>query len=243
MFDIDSFYPSISEKLLLDAVNYAKNYTTVTDHQIDIIMHCRKSLLFDNDAPWVKRNNEHFDISMGSHDGAEVCELVGLFLLDDLSNKYGQNSVGLYRDDGLAVFKDLSGPDSFPVSSCWYFYCKFEEWRLEREEEVEAKGMMGRKGRREETGEDCSLQPCISVLQRCSAIFGVFSILSFRLTYWCVSYIRTGVFWLFKLLLECFWSDIFTVRFHGVAGKITGDFAGRRWSGFGLFSQRNVHWW
>ena len=95
VFDIDSFYPSISEKLLLDAVNYAKNYTTVTDHQIDIIMHCRKSLLFDNDAPWVKRNNEHFDISMGSHDGAEVCELVGLFLLDDLSNKYGQDSVGL----------------------------------------------------------------------------------------------------------------------------------------------------
>ena len=75
-------------------------------------MHCRKSLLFDNDAPWVKRNNEHFDISMGSHDGAEVCELVGLFLLDDLSNKYGQDSVGLYRDDGLAVFKDLSGPQS-----------------------------------------------------------------------------------------------------------------------------------
>ena len=75
-------------------------------------MHCRKSLLFDNDAPWVKRNNEHFDISMGSHDGAEVCELVGLFLLDDLSNKYGHDSVGLYRDDGLAVFKDLSGPQS-----------------------------------------------------------------------------------------------------------------------------------
>ena len=60
----------------------------------------------------MKRNNEHFDISMGSHDGAEVCELVGLFLLDDLSNKYGQDSVGLYRDDGLAVFKDLSGPQS-----------------------------------------------------------------------------------------------------------------------------------
>ena len=43
-----------------------------------------------------------------------------------------------------------SGSDSFPVSSCWYFYCKFEEGRLERDEEVEAKGMMGRKGRREE---------------------------------------------------------------------------------------------
>ena len=82
-----------------------------------------------------------------------------------------------------ASFVPCSAAVSFPVSSCWYFYCKFEEGRLEREEEVEAKGMMVRKGRREETGEDCSLQPCISVLQRCSAIFGVFSILSFRLTY------------------------------------------------------------
>ena len=41
------------------------------------------------------------------------------------------------------------GADSFPVSSCWYFYCKFEEGRLEREE-VEAKGMMGRKGDKED---------------------------------------------------------------------------------------------
>ena len=34
------------------------------------------------------------------------------------------------------------GSDSFPVFSYWYFYCKFEKGRLEREEEVEAKGMI-----------------------------------------------------------------------------------------------------
>ena len=47
---------------------------------------------------------------MGSYDGAEVCELVGLFLLNDLSNLIGKNNVGLYRDDGLAVIDNASGP-------------------------------------------------------------------------------------------------------------------------------------
>ena len=47
---------------------------------------------------------------MGSFDGAEVCELVGLFLLDELAEIVGKENVGLYRDDGLAVIKNSSGP-------------------------------------------------------------------------------------------------------------------------------------
>ena len=39
---------------------------------------------------------------MGSFDGAETCELVGLFLLDCINNKIGRN-FGLYRDDGLGA--------------------------------------------------------------------------------------------------------------------------------------------
>ena len=49
---------------------------------------------------------------MGSYDGAEVCELVGLFILDDLCNVYGKDNIGLYRDDGLAIFKNTSGPQA-----------------------------------------------------------------------------------------------------------------------------------
>ena len=45
----------------------------------------------------------NFDVTMGSFDGAETCELVGCYLLSLLTDKYGQ-SVGLYRDDGLAAF-------------------------------------------------------------------------------------------------------------------------------------------
>ena len=44
---------------------------------------------------------------MGSYDGAEVCELVGLFMLDKLSNIFEKNLVGLYRDDGLAVLRTV----------------------------------------------------------------------------------------------------------------------------------------
>ena len=49
---------------------------------------------------------------MGAYDGAEVCELVGSFLLHQLSKKYNKKDIGLYRDDGLAVFKNKSGPQA-----------------------------------------------------------------------------------------------------------------------------------
>ena len=42
---------------------------------------------------------------MGAYDGAEVCELVGSFLLYALSLKYNKTNIGLHRDDGLAVFR------------------------------------------------------------------------------------------------------------------------------------------
>ena len=49
---------------------------------------------------------------MGSYDGAEVCELIGIFMLGLIGNKYNPNNIGLDRDDGLAVFKNTSGPQS-----------------------------------------------------------------------------------------------------------------------------------
>ena len=49
---------------------------------------------------------------MGSYDGAELCELTGLYILHLLGNKLGKENLGLYRDDGLACFKKLSGPES-----------------------------------------------------------------------------------------------------------------------------------
>ena len=50
-----------------------------------------------------------FDVTMRAYDGAEVCEHVGTFLLNKISEKYDKNNIGLYRDDGLSVFKNKSG--------------------------------------------------------------------------------------------------------------------------------------
>ena len=40
---------------------------------------------------------------MGSFDGTEVCELVGLHLLNKIKFLLGSNNVGWYRDDRLAI--------------------------------------------------------------------------------------------------------------------------------------------
>ena len=107
-FDIVNFYPSITEGLLDKAIDFASNFTNITNKEIRIIKHAKKSLLYNGEKPWVKKDNNNrtrnFDVTMGSYDGAETCDLVGLFLLNELTTKFG-NNIGLYRDDGLAVFK------------------------------------------------------------------------------------------------------------------------------------------
>ena len=108
-FDIVDFYPSISENLLDQALSWASNLADISDEDISIIKHARKSLLFNHGRPWIKNNNSNlFDVTMGSYDGAEICELVGLFILNHLGKKFGKKNIGLYRDDGLAVIKNRS---------------------------------------------------------------------------------------------------------------------------------------
>ena len=106
------FYPSITEELLMKSINYAKSIDAIDDNVVKVIMHSRRSLLFDKDTVWVKKQNSNFDVTMGSYDGAELCELTGLYILHLLGNELGKENLGLYRDDGLACFKKLSGPES-----------------------------------------------------------------------------------------------------------------------------------
>ena len=48
-----------------------------------------------------QKKTSDFDDTMGSFDGAEVCELVGLYLLSQLQHL--AMNVRLYRDDALAI--------------------------------------------------------------------------------------------------------------------------------------------
>ena len=108
-FDVVDFYPSISEDLLDRAIAWGKQFTLISDNDTKIIKHARKSLLFNNGQAWTKKNNTTtFDVTMGSYDGAEICELVGLFILDSLEKRFNIN-LGLYRDDGLAALTTMSG--------------------------------------------------------------------------------------------------------------------------------------
>ena len=75
-FDIEEFYPSMSKKLLLKAIKSAKTLVNISDEETNTIMHSRKSLLFNNTDIWIKRYGDpDFDVTMGSCDGAELCEL------------------------------------------------------------------------------------------------------------------------------------------------------------------------
>ena len=76
------FYPSITKELLTKSINYAKSTTTIEDEVITTIFHACKSLLFDKTSVWVKKDNPDFDVTVGTCDGAEMCELVGLYLLN-----------------------------------------------------------------------------------------------------------------------------------------------------------------
>ena len=91
IFDIAEFYPSISENLLNKSIAYAKSFTKIEDNAINAIKLARKSLLFNKDGAWIKKGDGTlFNVTMGSFDGAAICELVGLYLLDKLSSLIGR---------------------------------------------------------------------------------------------------------------------------------------------------------
>lgn len=108
-FDIENYYPTINKDVLFSALEFAKQFTNISEFQEQIIIHARKTFLFFNNCPWVKKEEPEFDVSMGSYDSAEISELVGLFLLHQVEKLIPQSNIGLYRDDGLAIV-NLPGP-------------------------------------------------------------------------------------------------------------------------------------
>ena len=48
---------------------------------------------------------------MGYYDGAEVCELVRSYMLNQLKHDVNKESIGLYRDDGLGFFHNIPKPE------------------------------------------------------------------------------------------------------------------------------------
>ena len=111
--DIKEFYPSISEQTFTNALNFAKSLTALSEDDLHIINHCRNSLPYKDGESWKKKDiSNSFDVTMGSYDGAEVCELVGLYLLSNLSEIVSKEDAGLYRDDGLLLLRNVNSRET-----------------------------------------------------------------------------------------------------------------------------------
>ena len=86
------------------------DHTTAT---IDtIIKHCRNALFFSQNNAWIQNSNSEFDVTMRSYDDSEICELVGVYLLEELANIILKEPIGLYRDYGLAILLNTFGPET-----------------------------------------------------------------------------------------------------------------------------------
>ena len=102
-YDIVNFYPTISEELLNAALNWAMKYVPIHKKDRNIIFQARRPLLVFDGKYWTKKKNSNFDVAMGSYDGAEICDICGLFLLAELEKLKLNAKFGSYKDDGLGV--------------------------------------------------------------------------------------------------------------------------------------------
>ena len=48
-----------------------------------------------------------FDVTMGAFDDAEICELIGCYLLPQVSATFSKEIFGPYREIGFAIFLNI----------------------------------------------------------------------------------------------------------------------------------------
>ena len=95
--------------MLNNAITFAENYISISKEDIRIIKHSSKSLLLYGNETWKKKDADTtFDVTMGSYDGAELCELIGIYMQSPLTNIVSKDNMGLYRDDGLFILHKIN---------------------------------------------------------------------------------------------------------------------------------------
>ena len=118
--------------MIKKALNFAIEYINILKCDIDTIHHARKLLLFDESHTWIKKQGL-FDVKRVAYDGAKVCELGDMYMLNVLSKKYNKDNFGIYRDDLLAFMKNKSGPQSEQlkknIQKIFLFFSKWEPFK------------------------------------------------------------------------------------------------------------------
>lgn len=108
-FDIVDFTHMFPGIFLLWFLEFAGEYSDISNKKLDIIMNCRRSVFIHNKGQQIKNNSvNQFDISMGLLDSAESSNLVGLFIFYNLTtyDDININSIVLYRGDDLMLVKN-----------------------------------------------------------------------------------------------------------------------------------------
>lgn len=91
-----------------ESSNYAWKFVRIGKEEIIVIMQSRKSLLFDSSYIRINKDGDpNFDVTRARYDEVKICELLGLNVLHILEEKYGEDKVGLYRDDSLACLENV----------------------------------------------------------------------------------------------------------------------------------------
>ena len=78
----------------ISVIGFAKEITSISEEDLDIIMQSRKTFLFHNQEMG-KESRWRFWGPMGCYDGVKVCEPEGFFLSNKLWNIFDKESVRL----------------------------------------------------------------------------------------------------------------------------------------------------
>ena len=78
-----------------------------------MIKHSRISLLFDLEQAWKKKESGScLDVTMSTNDGAELCELIGVFMQSVLLDIINKEAMGLWRNGGLIVRNEVTSQNT-----------------------------------------------------------------------------------------------------------------------------------
>ena len=55
-----------------------------------------------------KEHDSSFGIIMGSYDGAELCEMIGIYIQSLLESTLEKDLMGLYRDNRLIIIRNTN---------------------------------------------------------------------------------------------------------------------------------------
>ena len=71
----------------MDTLEWAQKYVPISARDINLFKEAQRSLLYHHNMAYVKTKDSNFDVGMGSYsyDGAECCEMVGHYLLQEIT--------------------------------------------------------------------------------------------------------------------------------------------------------------